>query len=323
MLTRDDDFIAMCGASEDVLASMWEKTGQEALFPWFKLAACIAKLDLTNDAAAALCPLFLNRRYDERHVRRQVDAVFEAAEGKLMDPTIRFRKSQLDSRFPNCTGIVDVTTIACRARLGETTYSGKHSDHVWKLEVWSTLQGIPFYVSPALPGRQHDMKVLKETPKFAHVPNEFFLADLGYVGASHMIHEWKKNEEPEDSVRAALFNDHIHVVRSRIERLFSWVDEFKIFGGTDRGEASTSGFAYLAFSIMHAKMWRESGRTRYEVEQPLRPVLFEDSICPCSFACTREEIDKAKAHRLHCMKVQEEIGTGYILGTKKPQKRAR
>ena len=61
-------------------------------------------------------------------------------------------------------------------------FSGKHASVVLKFEVWSTLQGIPIFVSGAMTGSQHDASVLRRMDGFKHYEGEHFLADLGYIG---------------------------------------------------------------------------------------------------------------------------------------------
>ena len=73
------------------------------------------------------------------------------------------------------------------------------------------------------------MAVYKSGEPFKHLHGEYFLGDLGYVGANHMIHPWKKNEEPPNAEAGVNLDHAVSVVRSRIERTFAWIDRYHLF----------------------------------------------------------------------------------------------
>lgn len=323
---QEFQWVALTGSSEVELERVWSKVKQDGLFPWFALCICIAKLNLTNDAAAALSPLFVGTLVSEREVRRRLDEVAAAAqEASLLDRSIRFLPSQQDGLFPQCTGIVDVTTIACRSK-GEKvgsvdgTWSGKHRDHVYKLETWCTLQGVPFWVSKAHQGRPHDMSILHETKKFAHYTGEYFLGDLGYIGANHVVTEFKKGEDSGTVVTDAIFGEWMRVVRSRIERTFAWMDVYHLYHGTDRLEESVNKLVYLTFAVQQHKMLHAS--PRYDVELPPQPFTIGQR-CGCLWQKSTELVNDAKAHRQKILAKLEDSGVGWVVETKKPAKRRR
>ena len=87
----------------------------------------------------------------EKTFRRWIDD-WGAALMETVNPGIRFQ--EMDKRFPNCTFLVDGTTIPTvrrdtekdynGERIGnDRNYSGKHDDIVWKIEIWVTMRGTP------------------------------------------------------------------------------------------------------------------------------------------------------------------------------------
>ena len=161
-----------------------------------------------------------------------------------MNPEPRF--TQGVSWLSDVTCMLDVTTIPCRARKpreapdGTTrgsTYSGKHRQHCFKVEVWLTLAGVPFFFRGPVVGSMHDAKIymstsVHRTPLFTHHEDEMFLADLGYIGCAHCLVPYKKTGcgLTDDEKRV---NERISLIRSRIERRFAHFDKFRFLHGTD------------------------------------------------------------------------------------------
>lgn len=152
------------------------------------------------------------------------------------------------------------------------------------------------------------MRIFKETPKFQHLEGEYFLADLGYVGASHCVHEYKATEIHLDDVE--VFNHHVHIVRSRIERTFGWMDRYHMFWGTDREDAAVSEFVYLAFAVEQHRRFAEE--PKYEVHYPLgAPTAWNLAPkCACKFDCGAATVAGAKDYRRDIIAHQCRIGCG-------------
>ncbi|CUG87327.1 unnamed protein product [Bodo saltans] len=323
---NDDICRGLTGHTLSFLASVWEKTKSPELFPWFTLVVAIAKNNLTNDAAAALTQLFCGKAVSEREVRRKLTEVYKLARSScLLDASVRFRPRELDGRFPGVTGIVDVTTICCR-EVGATpghpdaTWSGKHRSHVYKIEMWTTMQGTPFFMTDALKGRPHDAAIFVSQSKFAHYNGEKFLADLGYVGMNHVVHEYKKGEDPDDV--ATGFNDQVRMVRSRVERTFAWLDAYQIFHGTSRYQECVTGLVYICAALEQRRRMASPPLYDVWVAAPRRDWSAVPR-CNCHWVKDAAHVEDAKNYRKHLIEHLETNGAGVVVCAKPPAKRAR
>ena len=135
---------------------------------------CMCALACTWDQLASLQKMWLEENeipVDERTLRRHWSSIALLIEQQpLMNPNVRFK--HMHKAFPNVTCILDGTVIPCRERLeqkvydrasnklisADRAYSGKHHIICTKIEVWCTLDGVPFAVRGGVPGSWHDAK---------------------------------------------------------------------------------------------------------------------------------------------------------------------
>jgi hypothetical protein len=203
---------------------------------------------LTFTAAGYLCSPPVDQRTIQRWFKDLAHAIKEKP---ILNPNMRFM--HLHPSWPMVTAQVDCTTVACRHRHTVTmedtesdadgnvvshkkdqTYSGKHRDHVWKFEVWTTHQGLPVAFRGPVFGSIHDAKVFHGAGEpFFHFEGELFLADGGYQGCGHCLVPVKKGVRNELTADQRRFNRHHRLLRSRVERTFAWLDKFRIMAMTD------------------------------------------------------------------------------------------
>lgn len=326
MTITGEQYFGLTGFTKDFLEGFWSRVGCPKLFNAFCLTMCQLKLNLTWDACAALTPLFYPDMRDESTCRKDLVAVVDALEKTpWMDPLLRWNYS--DPRWPGVTALLDCTTIRCRdlrrANGRDATFSGKHREHCWKLEVFTTVTGIPIcFRGPAL-GSAHDMKVfhtLYDTAPFDHLEDEVWLGDLGYVSASHVVTPFKAGEDDGMlGTRLDAFNDTHSRVRSRIERTFAWLDRFHIFWETDCKERTVSRFVSIALNIeVYRRLVDEAttGKQTYKLHwlAAAPPVVVNWSRSrKCNCRLKKESAVATKARRLqlcdHLDCIAEEINS--------------
>lgn len=235
-------------------------------------------------------PLWTDTPVEKRTLRRDFEttyALFKKAQ--LMDPTIRFQHQH--PCFPKVTLLVDGVAIPVRVRRTEVThdeegavarridrnYSGKHREVCVKLEVWCTMNGIPVHVKGPFEGRAHDARNYASGDLLPHLEGELFLADLGYQGCAHCIVPYKKQRGVDVPERERWFNARHGLIRSRIERLFSFLHKFRVFKGADRCEDWVFKAMYIALSIFFCLY---SNAPQYDDCRPM-PVRPFGGQCAC------------------------------------------
>jgi hypothetical protein len=211
----------------------------------------MCKHNFTWDAAAAFS--CRKDKVDERTMRRYfTEAAAAVRSGDILTPGIRFNDK--DRRFPYVTAVVDGTPIPTRwnfrrhntllTKRKSATYSGKDHFKSWHVELWSTVSGIPIGFRGPIEGSQHDATLFySEPPPFEHKARELFAMDIGYLGLPHALTPYKKNELEEyggeDAVvrtndgmvlpRRRVWNKSLGMLRSRIERVNSWMMKYRFF----------------------------------------------------------------------------------------------
>jgi hypothetical protein len=178
------------------------------------------------------------------------------------------------------------------------------------VEVWCTLGGRPIWVRGPFVGSQHDGKSFQgidclsvETAGtidaeesgrdngwalrqlFPHYRTEVFLGDKGYVGCSHVLHEYKKLPGQLLSMGQRRWNRRFRCVRSRVERLFAWMDRFHILHFCDGQPQHVRDAVIIVVCVFHLIHY-----TKYEDVVPMAPdavrtMFMENSrltACRCS-----------------------------------------
>ena len=343
MLT-EEEVRGLTGYDPSFIAALATHVNVE--FSWVALIVGMLHSCMTYDAAASLTRFIVGSSYDERTVRRKFAEIGNAlAERPLMNPTRRFM--WLDKRFPNVTALVDCTTFPCRAKewiqVGERKQSltwcrhdNKDKGNCWKFEVITTLNGIPISVRGPVEGSIHDARVFCAGEPFPHIENEFFLADLGYVGCPHVVHGPKSNSKFASdwgSTTKQFFEKNIGLVRSRVERLFAWIDKHQSTHGSAYGKESAKNMALIIFNLEYLLGVAQSA-VRYaddqhriipgegrEVPSPQEP--WAQGTCSCGFRPTVESKKRTIKQIEETLLQQDRTGTWLPEDPKRPQKRGR
>jgi hypothetical protein len=257
------------GLADKIFAALYANSPLEDLeYEWFLLSLAIIKNDLSWDASCGISRHVTGVFRSERTVRRRFSTVVTAANvlWKHINQKIRFQYA--DARFPYCTAIVDGRPTRCRARMKkeivdeqgrkrtrDETYSGKYRTHVMKFEVWTTINGIPFFFRGPFPGSHHDTKMCRSAGFFPHCEQEYFLADLGYVGLPHMVTPYKNNDARKPTAATiADFDQNIQTVRSRIERTFGWMTKWRSLSRTNHQPRFLRGAMTLACLVTYYEL---------------------------------------------------------------------
>lgn len=323
-----------------------KRRGREVIFESFVDFIILAKVGMTWDQLEGVCLSGVS----ERQLRNRVQGVGILLKDRwnlAVQPKVRFY--HMEPGWPNVTAILDGTPAPTRLN-GElyvthggnrstSNYSGKYKFMCRKFEVWCTLQGCPIGFRGPLDGSRHDMAFFgpDDPLPFDHKEDELFLADLGYIGAAHMLTPYKSGEvagglagwatydelrdtwrtHSNDEVRlpthrTIVKEDNLQEVpmgrdefwnlvqprlRSRVERMFSKLMEWKWFSHYDA----------------HADIWAESAmrltifltfqtnmrRKPYEYMFPTLPLPAHPaaSACTCLGKGHPSDIERAKAGR--------------------------
>ena len=230
----------------------------------------------------------------------------------LMNPSLRFRHGV--PWLSEVTCMLDVTTIPCRAKKPhmkfdprsqtvkrkDSTYSGKHGEHCFKIEFWLTLAGVPIFFRGPVVGSVHDARIYQDTMThgtylFEHHKDEIFLADLGYVGCYHCLVPYKtpnKGMLEDDQLRV---NERLALVRSRVERFFAHVDKFRFFWATDHDLSWIKDAVQIVSVLAYGLL---AGEPQYDFDTGVNASLRKiDHLnkCWCSEGC--EVVEKTGVSR--------------------------
>ncbi len=152
-------------------------------------AFVLIKLNCTWDDLAAIA------RRSEKALRRDFcDTAKAVRDANIVDANIRFRVN--DANFPFVTALVDGSPVPCRQKqTGDSNnYAPKYKVLAMKVELWTTVTGVPFAWRGPVSGSHHDTEIMQQPLPFHHRRNELFLTDLGYVGCMHCLTPFKSNE---------------------------------------------------------------------------------------------------------------------------------
>jgi hypothetical protein len=238
---------------------------------------CAAATAVTWDQLAEMQSLWLDADQacvDERSLRRHWDAVVLLIELRpIMNPLLRYQ--HMHPCFPKVTCMLDGSVIPVCSRMEQMVwdrtneryvkqdraYSGKHGTICVKVEVWTTLDGIPLFVRGGVPGSWHDAKLFtSDSAKiFPHAAWELFLTDGGYVGCDHCLCPYQRKAGLDLNENQSWYNDRHALVRSRVERLFAFLDVFKIMSYCDNDAKFVLGAVTLAcsafFLLVCNRLW--------------------------------------------------------------------
>ena len=241
----------MTGYTWVTIEAFWAAVGDGDGATIFTLVDSMLMLinNLTWDSLQAVSV----RGVNERQLRRDFDCTARRVAARwfdVVDPQVRF--SHTTPLLPYVTAILDGSPIPCRATggphqtaSGATTiknFNGKYRIRCAKVEVWTTLQGVPIGFRGPVHGKNHDMSSFSpETPlPFTHLKSELFLGDSGYFGAAHQLLPFKKNEACgqellDDGATTYLryWNSVHSQYRSRVERFFAWSLRWKFLSACD------------------------------------------------------------------------------------------
>ena len=246
----------MYGVSSEQVTHIWGRMQETMPTQPSDLRALHSSLFLlaTNvswDQLADCQPLWTSSGVNERTLRRDFNRIGDLfLAHPLMNPMLRF--SHTIPWMEQVTVIVDATTVQCRAKrevrrgrdddenepvIVDRTYSGKTRTRCFKIEIHTTMCGVPIFARRCVAGSMHDARLFKEGSKlYQHYTWETFLVDLGYEGCGHVLTPFKRRRGEQLSADDALFNKKHGLVRSRIERLFSFMDLFRCFWHTEHNE---------------------------------------------------------------------------------------
>eukprot|EP00760_Papus_ankaliazontas_P036563 PhM_4_TR8344/c3_g2_i3/m.17855 len=234
----------------DLLWAKLNETGNPVPVTRAEFVLCLAmlRLNATDDQAEGLFAL-AGQNITKRTVTRRFEALSKFCSNNwktLVDARQRFE--HVDTSLP-ATCMLDCTPIPCRFRgarvpnsqgqMIDENYSGKYRVVCFKMEIWTTMQGVPFAFRGPKPGSHHDMRFFDEDFPFKHLKSEMFLGDAGYFGAPHVLLPFKSTcagrnvvlgtvGEGVNITMMAYWNRIHSTVRSRIERFFSWMMAWNI-----------------------------------------------------------------------------------------------
>jgi hypothetical protein len=184
----------------------------------------------------------------------------------FMDPMLRFAHGM--SALPGVTGMLDGMVVKCRdlergykddddSKKVDRTFSGKHRIHCYKFEVFVSLLGVPLFFRGPVRGSVHDAALFKKNcvgsrPLFHHHKEEMWLGDLGYIGCEHCLVPYKKSSKSKglDDTQKS-YNDRHGLVRSRVERFFKCMREYRVFQETEHHPQFLKDCAALVLNIMY------------------------------------------------------------------------
>jgi hypothetical protein len=308
-----EEFCKTFGCPRSVATYMAKKTATTLNEVCFCLY--VARANVTWDLVSLASGIFFPRRISEREARRRfTEVATKIKSAEFVDPKIRFNAEHLDGRFPGCTAIVDVTPIYCRQlRKGfsqrgdpiDTTYQPKYKTRVWKVEVWTTLSGIPIAWRGPVEGRVNDMRLFRQGGQpFHHTATEVFLADLGYIGGNHCMTSWKTGE-PDVGENKKEFENNLSIVRSRIERAFAWLLKYRFFEHSAFEIPMLDLLLAIVMATEHlmGKLYPHYSVTPYPEDTPLPAKLGDTLTCMCNFEEDREAVNMAKRHRTEVSEV--------------------
>ena len=136
--------------------------------------------------------------------------------------------------FPECTAKVDGTPIRVEGPM-DALANFKYKYKCVKYEVWVSMDGLAFASKGWRLPATHDAKMFREFGlPFEHVKDEVFLADKGYIGCAHCLHEFKhkKRLQRDDDIPfcESLTNDLIRKPRAYVEHYFADLKKkYKVF----------------------------------------------------------------------------------------------
>jgi hypothetical protein len=321
-----DEYEALCGVSYAVVNKLAKFTD----IPVDKVCAVLRllRLNLPFSAAGFMCTPPVSGRTIEHWVQELGGAL---SENPIMQPAIRF--NHMHEGWPWVTAQINCTTVPCRHRHSERTetddgntvvasrdrtYSGRHRDHVWKYEIYTTHQGLPFAFRGPVFGSIHDTKLFKSPGEpFVHAKKELFIADLGYQSCPHCLVHFRKGAKELTPLQRG-FTRHHRKLRSRIERTFAWLDKFTIMSGTDHDQKF---MRHAMTIILNTVFLAEYNAVRYPDAVGVLPAeeRLQCDDCWCQSGCgVPPVIDKAE---LQTWAELPQFATDPHPDTKEPSKR--
>ena len=285
---------------------------------WYSTLAAMSTA-LPWETLVTMQPLWLassEPAIGERQLIRDFDRIYSVLkEHPLANSDIRY--AHLLDELPNVTCIVDGTVIPVRQRNKEDVwddalqryktvdrnYSGKHKEICLKVEFWVDLAGVPIFCRGAVPGSCHDARLFKEPPTgeklLPHFINEYFLCDSGYEGCPHCITPYKKHPHEELTEEQKYFNDRLALVRSRVERFFSFLDVFRVFTYCEHDESWLTKAAYICLNIFYTLFASHPQYPLVRVQNPDPTTMFGATECWCSKGCAVPPDAKAQRIVIH------------------------
>jgi len=151
-----------------------------------------------------------------------------AAVTPLLDAALRLFAPTAEDLDPDTQYLVDGTLLPCWSWAGHRElYSGKHKTTGLNLQVVSTLDGRPAWISDPVAGAHHDVYCLDESGVLDTLDPGTWTGDKGYVGRG-MTTPVKKSVHRDMLEWEHAFNNGINSVRATIERVISHLKNWRI-----------------------------------------------------------------------------------------------
>ena len=266
----------------------------------------------------------LLKPYCSLGVRYTVNKVMEAAWNVALDAHIRLTK--YEPLFPNVTHIIDGVPLLTRGP--KDFFNGKHKDKYLSFLVSCDVDGTPVSWSGPWEGRIHDSTAfsMKAVGFAGHLQHEYIMGDKAFVGNRHCLCPYKKPPNGELTEKQELFNEHVKMVRNRIESVFARLDKFKLMHYSQHGTQYNTYAMHFMLLVLQIEdiIRRETGWLRYPDSVRNRPPsLLGTDICECTFEPDTEERKAMKKNRDTLATAIWNRRNDIPLNKKKPRKRAR